>query len=305
MSQEYKLYYLVDSGADISLVKSEKLSSTAKFEPRDRVRVKSVDGSIIDTHGSLETRVREGEMSIPCRLQLISKQVDLKGDGILGRDFLKATRARICYREEVLIFQYKGVLVCKRLMSLPGAEPEAPRNRRMNKLTLPARTELIVQVPVDTGPRVQEGIVEKAELMPGVYVAESVVKVDNGCVITSIINTMEEEVELLDPVVKLEELDDRDTSEATIMGVTEQRKDRGDQNFSRGERVIAKFRHEHLNEEEKKLLREVCFEYQDVFYLPGDKLSCTNTARHTIQLEPGVTPINTRPYRLPEARKRR
>ena len=67
--------------------------------------------------------------------------------------------------------------------------------------------------------------------------------------------------------------------------------------------MIAKLRDEDLNEEEKKLLREVCFEYQDVFYLPGDKLSCTNTARHSIQLEPGVTPINTRPYRLPESQK--
>ena len=57
------------------------------------MRVKIVDGSIIGTHDSLETRVREGEMSIPYRLQLVSKQVDLKGDGILGRDLLKATRA--------------------------------------------------------------------------------------------------------------------------------------------------------------------------------------------------------------------
>ena len=173
----------------------------------------------------------------------------------------------------------------------------------MNKLTLPARTELIVQVPVDAGPRVQEGIVERAELMPGVYMAESLVAVAKGCVITSIINTTEEDVELFDPVVKLEELGDSDTSEDAIMGVTEQGEDRDDQNLSRGERVIAKLRDEHLNEEEKKLLREVCVEYQDVFYLPRDKLSCTNAARHSIQLEPGVTPINTRPYRLPESQK--
>jgi hypothetical protein len=106
----------------------------------------------------------------------------------------------------------------------------------VNKLTLPARTELIVQVPVDAEPRVQEGIVERAELMPGVYLAESLIKVDNGCVITSIINTTEEDVELFDPVVKLEELGDSDTSEAATMGVTGQGKDRGDQNLSRGER---------------------------------------------------------------------
>ena len=77
------------------------------------------------------------------------------------------------------------------------------------------------------------------------------------------------------------------------MGMTKKGKDGGDQNLSRGERVTAKLRDEHLNEEEKKLHREVRFEYQDVIYLPGDKLSCTNAARHTIRLEPGVTPINT------------
>jgi len=140
VSQGHKLYFLVDSGADISLVKREKLLSTAEFEPRDRVRVKSVEGSIIETHGSLETQVREGDMNIPYRLQLVSKQVDLKGDGILGRDFLAALRARICYRERVLIFRYKGVLVRRKLMSLPGAEQGTPRDRRVNKLTLPART---------------------------------------------------------------------------------------------------------------------------------------------------------------------
>jgi len=63
----------------------------------------------------------------------------------------------------------------------------------------------------------------------------------------------------------------------------------------RQRRVIAKLRDEHPNGEENKLLREICAEYQDVFYLPGDKLSCTNAARHSIQSEPGVTPINTDP----------
>jgi hypothetical protein len=47
----------------------------------------------------------------------------------------------------------------------------------------------------------------------------------------------------------------------------------------------------------------LCFDYQDVFFLPGDKLSYTNAASHTIQLELGVAPINTRPYRLPESQK--
>jgi hypothetical protein len=37
VSQGYKLYFLVDSGADISLVKGCKLLGRAEFEPKDSV----------------------------------------------------------------------------------------------------------------------------------------------------------------------------------------------------------------------------------------------------------------------------
>jgi hypothetical protein len=106
VSQGHKMYFLVDRGADISLVKSDKLLGTAEFEPKDRVRVKSVEGSVIETHGSIETRIREGKIDIPFHFQLVSKQVALKGDGILGRDFLKLMQARICYKEQSLTFRY-------------------------------------------------------------------------------------------------------------------------------------------------------------------------------------------------------
>ena len=37
--------------------------------------------------------------------------------------------------------------------------------------------------------------------------------------------------------------------------------------------------------------------------MPGDKLSSTGAARHSISVEPGTESINTRPYRLPETQK--
>jgi len=72
VSQERKLHFLVDSGADISLVKSYKLLGTAEFEPKNRVQVKSVEGSDIETHGSIETWIQEGGIDIPFRFQLVS-----------------------------------------------------------------------------------------------------------------------------------------------------------------------------------------------------------------------------------------
>jgi hypothetical protein len=90
VSQGHKLYFLVYSRADISLVKSYKLLRTAEFEPKDRVHI---EGSVIETHDSIETRIREGRIDIPFRFQLVSKLVDLKGDGILGCEFFKLMQA--------------------------------------------------------------------------------------------------------------------------------------------------------------------------------------------------------------------
>jgi len=65
-----KLHLLVDSGDVISLLKSRRLLGTAEFKPRDRVRVKSVEGSVIETHRSMETKILEGSLLIPFCFQL-------------------------------------------------------------------------------------------------------------------------------------------------------------------------------------------------------------------------------------------
>ena len=101
--------------------------------------------------------------------------------------------------------------------------------------------------------------------------------------------------------VQVIELGENDSREVERMGLTDQGKDEGNHS-RRTERVVELLRTDHLNEEKMSLL-EMCFDYQDVFYLPGDRLSSTNTVKYTITLEPGVAPINTRPYQLPESQK--
>jgi len=199
-------------------------------------------------------------------------------------------QARICYRERSLPFQHAGCVMRKKLISLPEREREAHQAVAVGKLTLPARTELIVRLAVSVGSRIGEGLVDKAEVASGVYLANSLVKVNSGHVITSILNTREQDVEVPNPVVKVVVLRNHDVGETVLIGVTEQKKSRDGPRQSGGERVIAKLRADHLNSEQKKSLHELCFDYQDVFFLPGDKLSCTNAARHVIQLGQGVTP---------------
>jgi len=292
-----KLHLLVDSGADISLLKSRRLLGTVEFKPRDRVGVKSVERSVIETHESIETKIFEGSLQIPFRFQLASKQVDLLGDGILGQDFLKQIQAKICYHSRTLTFTYAGVTITKSLSNNSSGSKLTNSGERAGRLRIPLWSETIVRLPAETGSTTAEGLVERKKLLPGGHLAGSLVKVVNGCVITSVLNTTEKEVNMPKPVVMVTGVDTRDPLVPDPNSTTKWDK-------SRYERVLNKLRMDHLNSEEKTSLGEICFNYQDVFFLTGDRLSCTSAVKHTIHLEPGTIPINTHPYRLPESQRK-
>jgi hypothetical protein len=133
--------------------------------------------------------------------------------------------------------------------------------------------------------------------LPGVYLAGSLVKVVNRCVITIVLNTTEKEVNMSKPVVMVTGVDKGDPLVLDPKSPAEWDK-------SRYERVLNKLRMDHLNSEERTSLGEICFNYQHVFFLPGDRLSCTSAVKPTIHLKPGTVPINTRLYRLPESQRK-
>jgi len=62
--------------------------------------------------------------------------------------------------------------VHRKLGPPPESKSETSECRRLTKLTLPARTEVIVQLPVtDESP--VKGLVQRTELLAGVYLAKS------------------------------------------------------------------------------------------------------------------------------------
>lgn len=85
-----------------------------EFEPKEKIRVKNVDVTIIETNGSIKATVREGQVEVPFTYQLVSNQVDIQDDGILGWYFFCQIQAQICYESQILMFKYGGALIKKR-----------------------------------------------------------------------------------------------------------------------------------------------------------------------------------------------
>jgi hypothetical protein len=181
------------------------------------VRVKSVDGSILETHGSIETRIRADGLEIPYSFQLVSHQVDLKGDGILGRDFFKVMQAHICYKERLLTFQYKGSTVRKKLGPPQGIASETSQDRSVNRLAIPARTEMIARLPVNVEPR-ERGSSGKIRITHGSIFGRQLSQGGQWPRDTSVLNTREQEIEIPTPEVQLIELEDNDRDGVAVIG---------------------------------------------------------------------------------------
>jgi transposase InsO family protein len=287
-----ELLLLVDTGADVSLLKPTNLDKSKLFDPDGRVKVKSVDGTIIETFGTVRTSVIVDFLKIPFTFQLVSKQVDIPCDGILGRDFLEYAGAQICYTRGTLTFGAGRSKVSKALLPISTGS----QTKKVSRLALPSRAELMVRLPVKEGTRIREGITEKREIQEGVYLAGAVTTVQAGYAITSIVNTNSEGVEIDEPVLEMEEIE-TGKGEYPLEGEV------GGKRLNRTEEVLKRLRLEHLNKEERQQVEKMCAAYQDIFHLPGEILTSTTTVQHEIRTEPGVEPVNVKPYRLPETQK--
>jgi hypothetical protein len=70
ISKGKELIFLVDSGADISLIQPGNLDKSRKYDPKGRVRVKSVSGAVFETLGTVQVVICEGPLSVPFTFQL-------------------------------------------------------------------------------------------------------------------------------------------------------------------------------------------------------------------------------------------
>jgi hypothetical protein len=66
----------------------------------------------------------------------------------------------------------------------------------------------------------RQGLISRKEILPGIYMAESITRVIEATCITSIVNILEEDVTMDAPLVELEEIEEPLQGEAMVFATT-------------------------------------------------------------------------------------
>lgn len=72
---------------------------------------------------------------------------------------------------------------------------------------------------------------------------------------------------------------------------------------NRKTRLVESLNLESSSNESSDWLKNLCQEFDDIFHMPGDRLTYTNLRQFKIPLQEGATVVNQKQYRMPEAHK--
>jgi hypothetical protein len=153
------LKFLIDTGAEISIVKSTSLKPGCNYEPTKGINVKGISNALLRTEGTAALKLLTPTHEATHTFHIMGNSFECNYDGILGQDFWKDKKAIINYCDRKIIMGEMTI----------NCNDETNRTvRETSKLTLKTRTENIIKLPTKSK---GHGIVSKREIVPGVYLA--------------------------------------------------------------------------------------------------------------------------------------
>ena len=84
-----KVKFLIDTGAEISIIKSFSLNVRASYQSRKSVEIKGMCNAVLKTDGIVELKLLTDEHETVPNFHVLSEPSTLQCDGSLGKDFLE------------------------------------------------------------------------------------------------------------------------------------------------------------------------------------------------------------------------
>lgn len=179
---------------------------------------------------------------------------------------------------------------------------EKPKSRLIPNISstfyLEPRSETVVSIETNiTG----DHFCESKQIQSNVYLANAVVRPKNGCVDLCVINSNSTPVKIENFKPNLLPI-----HQFRVYSYQHFCKDKPQlkSELNRYKLLMQNLNlDENLNNDEFELLKHLFQDFNDIFHLPGDKLTCTNVKQFKLPLIEGTDIVNRKQYRLPETYK--
>lgn len=138
-------------------------------------------------------------------------------------------------------------------------------------------------------------ILDKINIMPNVFIRNAIFRITDNTTILPIENY--NDFPVIISITQLQNINFLQSNFFQILTLKHQNI------TSRFDYIVSKLKLTHCSDENAAIIKSLCKEFSDCFYVEGDTINHTDIITHTIELKPDAKPVFTKQYRLPESQK--
>lgn len=200
--------------------------------------------------------------------------------GLIGLDNLKILKAKLDFETGYLITPNAKIKLQYQIIK-----------NQINSVTIEPRVEKVIKVRTS----IQNGeIIIPHTKLHSCEIPECITIAKNGYALTTVLNKDEKEISLdFSEPLPVEKFIYQESNFNNLNVKPFNKKPNLD---------LSKLRLNHLNEEERTVIIDICTEYADIFYNESDPLTFTNQIKHFIRTSDEI-PVYSKTYRYPQIHK--
>lgn len=276
---ENNIYFLVDSQADISVIKLNSLNGKYKINVSEQIEIRGVVPTPIKSLGCINIELFIENFIIIHKFHVMPNDFNIPCDAILGKDFIKPYRGILDYGDQTFTVRTElGETIIPMKLHTQNDEIVVPPRSEIFRTVKIKETNFPIFIP-------------STEVKSGVFTANTIAHKNETSI--RIMNITDSIIKLDNPTLEYEPLCKyniytMNTAEHTSKRTTN---------------LIEKLKTAFPND--KKLyskLKELCSEFSDIFALDTDNMTVNNFYEQKLTMK-DTEPVYTKNYRIPMSQK--
>lgn len=268
--------FLLDTQADISVLKYTSVSENILINSSDFVDIKGVTNTSIRSLGSINSQLNINDHTLSQKLHIVPENFNIPSDGILGKDFLKNFQCTINYNDLTLTINTRRGKTIINILEGPDE----------NTIVIPPRCEVIRHFSVQSRSS-RARYVPNQELAPGVFTSNTIILPTQAFI--RVLNTTNHT-----KIIDKTKLKTHDINKYDIYSFNEVKTDRTKKVLD----IVTKNVPDYVKQDFSKL----CSNFSQIFALEEDIMTVNNFYVQNIRVK-DREPIYIKNYRLPYAQK--